>query len=301
MKISLGCVPFYWPADTLKTFYQDISSLPMDIVYLGESVCSKRRELSTAEWIELGQEIARSGKQAVLSSLALIEARSELTTLKRLCDNGEMMVEANDMAAAEMMHERGLPFVAGNGINIYNASTLRVLHRQGMVRWLFPVELSAQCLADILRDAQDMGFANQVETEVLSYGHLGLAYSARCFTARAHLLPKDRCKFICKDYPEGLPLTTQEDQELFTLNGIQVMSGEICNLLPEAQAMHDMGVDIMRITPTTMDMADVINGFRDALDGKTTAMKQAANAFSNGYWYGKPGMDHVETGASLDV
>lgn len=298
MKISLGCVPFYWPAETLKSFYQDIASLPVGIVYLGESVCSKRRELSTGEWIELGQEITRSGKQAVLSSLALIEARSELATLKRLCDNGEMMVEANDMAAAEMMHERGLPFVTGNGINIYNANTLRVLHTQGLVRWLFPVELSAQCLTDILRDARQMGFASQIETEVLSYGHLGLAYSARCFTARAHRLPKDRCNFICKDYPEGLPLSTQEDQELFTLNGIQVMSGEICNLLAEAQAMHDMGVDIMRIAPTTVDMTDVINEFRDTLDGKTTTTTSTGDAVSNGYWYAKPGMEHVEPGAT---
>ncbi len=298
MKISLGCVPFYWSAENLKTFYEDVASLPVDIVYLGESVCSKRRELSAGEWIELGQAIGCSGKQAVLSSLALIEARSELATLKRLCDNGEMMVEANDMAAAEIMHERGLPFVTGNGINIYNANTLRVLHEQGLVRWLFPVELSAQCLADILRDAREMGFANQIETEVLSYGHLGLAYSARCFTARAHGLPKDHCNFVCKDYPEGLPLTTQEDQELFTLNGIQVMSGEICNLLPEARAMQGMGVDIMRITPTTADMAEVINEFRGTLDGKTTATTSPISAVSNGYWHGKPGMEHVEPGAT---
>ena len=36
-----------------------------------------------------------------------------------------------------------------------------------------------------------------METEVLAFGRLPLAVSARCFTARAHNLPKDQCDFRC--------------------------------------------------------------------------------------------------------
>ena len=297
MKISIGSIPFFWTAETTRQFYQQIVEMPVDIVYLGESVCSKRRAISTDEWIDMGREITRSGKQAVLSSLALIEARSELATLKRLCDNGELMIEANDMAAVDMMHERGLSFVTGNGINIYNANTLRTLHKDGLARWLFPVELSAKCLADILTNIHDMGLADQIETEVLAYGHLGLAYSARCFTARAHGLPKDHCNFVCKDYPSGLPLETQEDQELFTLNGIQVMSGEICNLLSEVQHMGRMGVDIVRINPTGEDLSATIMAFRAAMEDQAVDASGAETA-ANGYWFGRPGMDHVSAGPS---
>lgn len=290
MQLALGYIPFLWPPETVRAFYQEMVRQPVDIIYLGEAVCSKRRALRTAEWIELGREIAGQGKQAVLTSLALIEARSELATLKRLCENGELMVEANDMAAVQMMHERGLPFVAGNGINIYNAHTLKILHAKGLHRWVFPVELSAQCLEDLLAEAQEMGIRQSLETEVLAFGHQGLAYSARCFTARAHELPKDQCGFVCKDYPAGLALATQEDQQLFTLNGIQVMSGEVCNLLDEVPAMREMGVDVLRVTPTgDQDMAEVVKQFRAAANAEQVDGRNLPVGVS-GYWRGNVGM-----------
>lgn len=291
MKLALGYLPFLWPADQVRSFYLDMVELPLDIIYLGEAVCSKRRAMRTGEWIELGRQLAGAGKQAVLSSLGLIEAKSELATLKRLCDNGELMVEANDMAAVQMMHERGLPFVTGNGINIYNAHSLRILHGKGLHRWVFPVELSAQCLRDLLNDARNLGIEDQLETEVLAYGHLGLAYSARCFTARAHDLPKDQCGFVCKHYPAGMNLTTQEDQQLFTVNGIQVMSGEVCNLLGEVPGMRDMGVDVLRINPTGDDMTAVIARFRAVANGQPVDSENSAPGV-NGYWLGRPGMHH---------
>ncbi len=40
----------------------------------GETVCSKRRELKVDDWIALARQVAGSGKQAVLSTLALISA-----------------------------------------------------------------------------------------------------------------------------------------------------------------------------------------------------------------------------------
>ena len=42
---------------------------------------------------------AVGGEPAFASMLALIEAESELKTLKRICDNERFRVEANDMAA----------------------------------------------------------------------------------------------------------------------------------------------------------------------------------------------------------
>ncbi|MCJ7557459.1 MAG: U32 family peptidase [Gammaproteobacteria bacterium] len=295
MKLALGYIPFLWPADKVRAFYLEMAEQPLDIIYLGEAVCSKRRAIGTGEWIELGRQLAGAGKQAVLSSLALIEAKSELANAKRLCENGELMVEANDMAAVQMMHERGMPFVTGNGINIYNAHSLRILFEKGLRRWVFPVELSALCLQELLAEARDMGIAGQLETEVLAYGHLGLAYSARCFTARAHDLPKDQCGFVCKDYPAGMALSTQEDQQLFILNGIQVMSGDLCNLLGEVEGMRQMGVDVLRLNPTGGDMRPIIDQFRAAADGLApTALLKGATDLPqgvNGYWHGRPGMN----------
>ena len=290
MKLSLGSLLFYWQRDKVYDFYRHMVEQPLDVIYLGESVCSKRRELKTQEWIELGKELAAAGKEVVLSSLVLIEAESELKTLRRLCDNGELMVEANDMGAVQMLAERGLPFVTGPAINVYNARSLQALHKRGMQRWVMPVELSGKTLADILSDAQQLGFGDAIETEVFSYGLLPLAYSARCFTARARNLPKDQCQFVCIDYPQGLPLASQEGQEVLTINGIQTLSGQSYNLLPELEQMRQMGVDIVRLSPQGDAMAQVVQQFRDQLEGSSTQIPVIPADAVNGYWYQNAGL-----------
>ncbi|MEI5496069.1 U32 family peptidase, partial [Pseudomonas aeruginosa] len=92
---------------------------------------------------------------------------------------------ASDLGVVNMCAERKLPFVAGHALNCYNAVTLKILLKQGMMRWCMPVELSRDWLVNLLNQCDELGIRNQFEVEVLSYGHLPLAYSARCFTARS--------------------------------------------------------------------------------------------------------------------
>ena len=289
MKLSIGPILYYWPKKTIHEFYHQIIESPVDIIYLGETVCSKRRELSSKEWIALAQEINGSQKQVVLSTLALVEARSELSVVKKLCENGEMLVEANDMAAVQFMSERGLPFVTSHSINIYNTKTLEILNKQGLMRWVPPVELSGQQIEEILEAAQQESFVSQPETEVFSYGYIPLAYSARCFTARAKNRPKDACEFVCKDYPDGLLLDTQENQTLFNLNGIQTQSGKKINLLPQWRQMQDMGIDIMRISPQSHDTIQIIESIRnETTEQYFNQLKD--DEYCNGYWFSEEGM-----------
>ncbi|MCW8884308.1 MAG: U32 family peptidase, partial [Motiliproteus sp.] len=175
-------------------------------------------------------------------------------------------------------------------INIYNARSLQALYNQGLKRWVMPVELSGETLADINSDAQELGFGDQVESEVFSYGYLPLAYSARCFTARAKNLPKDNCQFVCLDYPEGLPMTSQEDQSVFTINGIQTMSGQVYNLLPEVAQMADCGVDIVRLSPQPEGLEQVIEQFRQVIDGQSSQIMAIPADAVNGYWYKNAGL-----------
>ncbi|HEY5718605.1 MAG TPA: U32 family peptidase [Motiliproteus sp.] len=296
MKLSIGAVQFFWPRDKVYDFYRQLAEQPVDVIYLGEMVCSKRRELKTQEWIDLGRELVSAGKQVVLTSLALIEAESELKTLRRLCDNGELWVEANDMGAVQMLSERKLPFVSGSPINIYNARSLQALYKRGMRRWVMPVELSGATLANILTDAQTLGFADQIETEVFSYGHLPLAYSARCFSARARNLPKDNCQFVCLEHPQGMLLRSQEDQAVFTINGIQTLSGQVYNLLPEVAQMREMGVDLVRLSPRPDAMVEVIQQYRSQLDGGATAIPTIPVDAVNGYWYQDAGLVNTHSG-----
>jgi collagenase-like PrtC family protease len=296
MKLSLGPILYYWPHQKIADFYQQAIQSPADIIYLGEAVCSKRKELRTPDWLELAAELLESGKEVVLTTLALIEARSELSSLRKICDNSGCLIEANDIAAVELLSEKKLPFVAGTSINIYNAHTLQILHKAGLQRWVMPVELNRTTLQNILSDAKKLGFADKIETEIFSYGRLPLAYSARCFTARAKDLPKDDCQLKCIDYPDGIPLHTQENQSLFTINGIQTQSGQIYNLLDEYKTMMDIGVDIMRVSPASTGMFEVIEQFNQAIRGEAVPSELIASdlqheEYCNGYWFGQPGMD----------
>ncbi|MET0091737.1 MAG: hypothetical protein ABW068_17275 [Candidatus Thiodiazotropha sp.] len=76
-QLSLGPVLFYWSRDDLFAFYEQAAQMPVDIIYLGETVCSKRRSLKTQDWIDLATRLSRdTDKQIVLSTLALLEQAS---------------------------------------------------------------------------------------------------------------------------------------------------------------------------------------------------------------------------------
>ena len=293
MKLSLGPLLYFWSFDDIQVFYQSMLEQPVDIIYLGETVCSKRRSLNFEQWMELARNLKQQAPdtEIVLSTLSLIEAESELKTLRRYCNNGEFSVEANDMAAVHLLSEQHIPFSTGPTINIYNTRTLSLLHGQGLRRWVMPVELSRNTLKEILQELKASDLADKLETEIFSYGHMPLALSARCFTARAHNLPKDQCDLKCLEYPDGLQVKSQEEQSLFTLNGIQTMSGQRNDLLDALPEMQSMGVDIVRLSPQAMQMPEVIQAYHNALKGKEgITAGYARDENCNGYWYGEPGM-----------
>ncbi|WP_338658960.1 U32 family peptidase [Yersinia intermedia] len=291
MKYALGAVLYYWPKTDIETFYQAAANSSADIIYLGENVCTKRREIKVGDWLALAKEVAASGKQVVISTLALLQAPSELNELKRYVENGEFLLEANDLGAVNMAAERGLPFVAGHALNCYNAYTLRILHRQGMMRWCMPVELSRDWLVNVLQQCEELGFRNQFEVEVLSYGHLPLAYSARCFTARSEDRAKDECETCCINYPQGRPVLSQEDQQVFILNGIQTQSGYCYNLGNELISMQGL-VDIVRLSPQGLDTLAVIEQFRANEQGLNPLIL-TDKTDCNGYWRRLSGLELV--------
>lgn len=291
MKLSLGPVLFFWDRDTLMQFYADMAEQPLDIIYLGETVCAKRRSLSLDDWLGLARDMQQQSQaQVVLSGLTLVEAASELSSLKRMCGNGEFLVEANDMSAVHYLSQQNVPFVGGPALNIYNGQTLAEFIECGMTRWSPPVECSAQIISAALKQLDELGVARP-EVEVFAYGHLPLAYSARCFTARSENRPKDDCDLCCIKYEEGIPLLSQEGQALFTINGIQTMSAQINNLLADFPSLQAAGTDIARLSPRAQGMSEIITAWDSVRQGHLPPL---AVQGCNGYWHGRPGMVSVE-------
>jgi len=289
MKFSLGPSLFFWPKQKVEDYYQTAKESSADIIYLGETVCSKRRELRANDWLALAKDLASTDKQIVLSTMALLEAPAEIQVMKKLCDNGELLVEANDLSAVQIMHELNMPFVVGPAINCYNLATLKVLIKQGMMRWTMPVELSGDWLKTLLQQASDEGIRDQFECEVFSWGYMPLAYSARCFTARSEDRPKDDCQFCCINYPEGRRMNSREGERVFVLNGIQTMSGYQYNLINEVNEMEKMGVDVARISADNEQAFEQLDKFRAQLTSPSHFPLDGV-AQCNGYWHKIAGM-----------
>ena len=196
------------------------------------------------------------------------------------------MVEANDLGAVQLAYEQKVPFVCGPAINCYNADVIALLLKKGMQRWTMPVELSRDWLTELLQECTERGLRDQFEVEVFAYGHMPLAYSARCFTARALDRAKDDCQLACLQYPQGLTADSQEGEQVFVLNGIQTQSGHCYNLINQLPEMEGL-VDIVRLSPEKETLT-WLDKFQTQLQNPIHHPLPAREC--NGYWQQVAGM-----------
>ncbi len=292
-RIAMGPVLFNWAAEELRDFYHRLADEEaVDIVYLGEVVCPKRMPFHREVVAEAAQRLRDAGKEVVLSTLALVMDERDLGHVRALCEDADMPVEANDLSAVEYL--RGRPFVVGPYVNVYHEATLARLVRDGAVRLCLAPELDRARIAAL-------SMVEGVAFEIQVFGRLPLALSARCYHARAYDLHKDNCQFVCGRDPDGLEVRTLAGESFVCVNGIQTMSTGYNELASAAHELREMGIDVYRLSPQRCDMMAVARAWRDLLDGRTDAgecrarlKKIAPNVrFTNGFFYGKPGMMDV--------
>ncbi|MDD3183137.1 MAG: U32 family peptidase [Alphaproteobacteria bacterium] len=292
-KLTLGPLFYHWPAEKMRDFYFRIADeAPVDCVYLGEVVCSKREPLFDSYRDQVRKRLLAAGKQVVSSSLALMTLPREIEALKRLSVSDEL-VEANDVAAVQIL--QGKPFIVGPFINVLNEGTMDALAAQGAKRIVMASELDGASLAILA------GHKPDVEVEVQVFGRQSLAVSMRCYHARAQGRDKDHCRFACGGDLDGLAAQTLVGQPILTVNGTQTLSSGYVVLLEEMLAMREQGVTHFRLAPQHTDMLRVVQLYRDFLDGRIEGdsvrneLKVIVKRvpFINGFYYGREGLMFV--------
>ncbi len=290
--LTMGPVLFHWPADKKRDFYFRIADeAPVDTVYLGEVICSKRAPFFTPYYAEVVQRLVSGGKKVVFSSLAEVMLMRERKMTAELCAADDFEIEVNDAAA--LYHARGKPHRIGQYFNVYNTQTLEHLVGEGATHATLPAELSKtsiECMGE-------WAAAHMIGLEVQVYGRVGLALSARCYHARAHGRVKDNCQFVCEEDPDGMPLKTLGGQDFLCVNGVQTLSYTCLNLLHEIPDMQKAGIRAFRLSPQTCDMVKVAQGFADVLAEKITpqeACRQLDRSgldipYANGFYHGRAG------------
>lgn len=295
-KLSLGPLLFNWDADKTRDFYFAMADeAPVDHVYLGEVVCAKRRAIRDI-LPDVIERLEKAGKKVILSGLMLVLDDPDMKAIEDIAAMaGTYMVEANDLSMVSLL--RGQDHAIGPFVNIYNEATLKYYEDGGAKRISLPPELPADSLLALAKTATS-------ELEVQVFGRMPLAISARCYHARAHKLHKDGCQYVCDRDPDGLTVDTMDGQPFLAINGLQTLSHSYCNLMAELPKLVQMGIGNFRLSPHDVDMVKVCTIFRDRLDEKIS-LEEAndileeemfAIEFSNGYYHGVAGLEHVNTG-----
>ncbi len=304
MDLTLGPIPFHWSAEARRDFYARIADqAPVDTVYLGEVICSKRAPFHEPDLYETAERLERAGKRVVISSLAEIMLKRERKATQGLCDGEDgREVEANNAAA--LLHLTGRPHRVGPYMNVYNEETMAFLAARGATHFALPAELPRDAVAVLGEKARVLGAGLEVQV----FGRASLALSARCYHARAHGRTKDNCQFVCEEDPDGMPLDTLDGAGFLTVNGIQTMSRSYMNLAAAVPEMAGIGVTALRLGPQKQDMVAVAHIYRDLADGRIGADEATSQldalkmgpGFSNGFWWGEAGYRRIARMGAAD-
>ncbi len=292
-SLTLGPLLFHWSAAKRRDFYLRIADeAPIDTVYVGEVVCSKREPMVESVQDEVIGRLRAAGKQVILSTLALVTTPREVARISELAA-GELLLEANDVACIQLLD--GKAHVVGPYVNVFNEGARDVLVRKGAVRIVLPVEMNKTSVKVVA------GTRGDTEIEYQVFGRQPLSVAMRCYHARANNLTKDHCQIICGVDPEGLVAETIDGLEVLTVNGTQTLTRGNGVLLGDLAMLREAGVTHFRLSPQDLDMVAVARHYHEVLGGRCAAEEAGAELraltgttpWINGFLHGQAGRDWV--------
>lgn len=292
MQITLGPVLYHWKPEIWRDFYFRIADeAPIDIVSVGETVCSKRTPFYEEYLSKVIERLDKAGKQVLLSSYLLISLERERKHVENLVTHAQHLVEMNDISG--LLHMGQKPHTIGPFVNSYNEGTVAFFASNGATRICLPPELPLTSIEAIAQSHPDIAI------EVFSFGRIPLAISARCYHARLHKQSKDKCRFVCELDPDGLEVDTLSGEKFLSVNGVQTLSYNCVNLLPELDQLRKTGIKGIRLSPQDCDMVAIAQIFRDTLNEKlesSVAVEKCRHIyknapFANGFALGIPGAE----------
>ena len=284
--LVMGPVLFNWQPEKWRDFYFRIADeADVDEVCVGEVVCSKRESFFAPYMEDVFSRLGSAGKKVILSTLALVMAKREMNAMRDIISNNEqnIIIEANDVSAAALLN--GQPHAVGPFVNVYNEGTLAYLAARGAQSVCLPVELGMNEISALAKNSP-------AQLEVMVFGRIPLAISARCYHARAHSLHKDGCQFICDKDPDGMNVETIDGKPFLAVNGVQTMSHAYANFSTAIPDLLAAGVSRLRLSPhSNIDMVGVAEIFRNTSSGAINADEAgtrlasmfAGGDFCNGY------------------
>lgn len=274
--LVMGPVLFNWTPEAWRDFYFRIADeADVDEVCVGEVVCSKRTPFFTPYLPDVIERLRAANKQVVLSTLALIMNKREMESARDIAaiDDPDILVEANDVSVTALL--KGRPHAVGPYVNVYNEGTLAYLAENGARSVCLPVELGLDALAALAKDSV-------AALEVLVFGRLPLAISARCYHARVHSLHKDGCQYVCAEDPDGMEVETLDGDPFLAVNGVQTLSHAYADLSASVPDLLDLGIRRLRLSPhANIDMVAVAETFRGVAEG-TLGTEEAHARFQAG-------------------
>ncbi len=285
--ISLAPLHYPWSGEQISQFYHDAAQNSLiSRVYLGEIVCAKRRPLIQKYLTTIIGELQAANKEIVISTPVLHndnDSHQLMLDNIALAQHHQLTVEINDLAG--LSHLNGQKFIVGPYINTYNRDTLGVFQRIGAQLLCPPFE----CNQTVIRDLAQ----GNLPLEITIFGKIPLSISSRCFIAHHQQLLRDECKLACIKENQEL-IATSGNTDLFTINGMQVQSAKIYNLINQLPELLAMGINNFRIMPTTgFSLAKISNLITTVLSGQKTPNLDDGQ-FVNGFYHNCEGYKYVQ-------